>query len=90
MDASSMGQQHLRNYHNGLPYHKYIDVFVFVDTIDDVSMDESYVTYVDDEHNANIFDPFFDSGGAGTRAGTALDRSGMLKYPQGLIFSSGA
>ena len=33
-----------------------------------------------------IFHPFFDSGGAGT----VLDRSGMQKYPRGLIFSSGA
>ena len=33
-----------------------------------------------------IFDPFFDSGGPGT----VLDRSGMQKYPRGLIFSSGA
>ena len=32
-----------------------------------------------------IFDPFFDSGSAGT----VLDRSGMQKYPGGLIFSSG-
>ena len=29
-------------------YDNYVNV---VDTIDDASMDESYVTYVDDEHN---------------------------------------
>ena len=44
-------QQHLRDYHNGsaiIKIHK--DV---VDTSDDVSMDEIYVTYVDDEHVDN-------------------------------------
>ena len=44
-------QQHLRNYHNGSAIIKNIDAVV--DTIDDASMDESYVTYVDDEHNDN-------------------------------------
>ena len=44
-------QQHLRNYHTGFDYYNYIDVVV--DTSDDASMDEFYVTYVDDEHVDN-------------------------------------
>ena len=40
-------QQHLRNHH----YNNYIDVVV--GTNDDASMDEAYVTYVDDEHAEN-------------------------------------
>ena len=46
-------QQHLRNYHNGSAIIIcYIDVVV-VGTSGDASMDEDYVTYVDDEHDDN-------------------------------------
>ena len=44
-------QQHLRNYHNGSAIIVTIDVVV--DTSDDASMDEAYVTYVDDKHIDN-------------------------------------
>ena len=40
-------QQHLRNYHNGSA------IIITIDTNDDASMDENYVTYVDDEHVDN-------------------------------------
>ena len=52
MDASSMVSTTFTYLSSWLCHnHKYIDVVV--DTIDDASMDEGYVTYVDDEHSDN-------------------------------------
>ena len=48
-------QQHIRNYHNGsaIIIYIYIERDVVVDINDDASINQIYVTYVDDEHVDN-------------------------------------